>query len=105
MNIHDEKSLILVDNISKYYGTFKALDSVRFTVKAGERVAVAGPSGSGKSSLLNSLAGIIHPEKGRVLVDGNDLAKLRSRKEMCIGEPIWKIRQTPSTSHRGRAPD
>ena len=52
-------------------------------MKAGERVAVAGPSGSGKSSLLNSLAGIIHPENGRVLVDGNDLAKLRSRNEMC----------------------
>ena len=83
MNIHDKKSLILVDNISKYYGSFKALDSVRFTVNAGERVAVAGPSGSGKSSLLNSLAGIIHPEKGQVLVDGNDLAKLQSRKEMC----------------------
>ena len=83
MNIHDKKPLILVDNISKYYGSFKALDSVRFTVKAGERVAVAGPSGSGKSSLLNSLAGVIHPEKGQVLVDGNDLAKLQSRKEMC----------------------
>ncbi|GIT13383.1 MAG: hypothetical protein CM1200mP35_02030 [Chloroflexota bacterium] len=46
-------------------------------------MGVAGPSGSGKTSLLHSLAGIIHPDYGEVLVDGNDLAELQSRKKRC----------------------
>ena len=77
------KSLIVAHNVTKYYGPFKALDSVTFTAEPGELVAVAGPSGSGKTSLLHSLAGIIHPDYGEVLVDGNDLAELQSRKKRC----------------------
>lgn len=83
MIIDSKKYLIVAHDITKYYGSFQALDSVAFTVEAGERVAVAGPSGSGKTSLLNSLAGIIHPDQGQVIVDGNDLAKSKSRKETC----------------------
>ena len=83
MIIDENKSLIVARNVTKYYGPFKALDSVTFTAEPGELVAVAGPSGSGKTSLLHSLAGIIHPDYGEVLVDGNDLAELQSRKERC----------------------
>jgi len=78
----EDKILVIVDHISKYYGPLKALDSVNFVVKDGERVAVAGPSGSGKSSLLNLLAGILQPDQGQVLLDGNDLSELLSRKEL-----------------------
>ena len=83
MIIDEKKSLIVARNVTKYYGPFKALDSVTFTAEPGELVAVAGPSGSGKTSLLHSLAGIIHPDSGEVLVDGNDLAALQSRKQRC----------------------
>lgn len=45
-------------------------------VDAGRRVALIGPSGSGKSTLLNLIAGILVPQKGRVLIDGTDLGQL-----------------------------
>ncbi|MCK4713089.1 MAG: ATP-binding cassette domain-containing protein, partial [Marinosulfonomonas sp.] len=45
-----------------------------FTVKTGERVAVIGPSGGGKSTLLSVIAGFLAPTRGRVLWNGNDLA-------------------------------
>lgn len=50
------------------------LDEVSLTVGAGEFVALLGPSGSGKSTLLKVAAGLIQPERGRVLIDGAPLA-------------------------------
>ncbi len=55
------------------------LDSVSFTVAAGERVAIVGESGSGKSTLLGLMAGLDTPTRGRVTIDGQDLARLSER--------------------------
>lgn len=51
-----------------------ALEGCSLSVAAGERVALMGPSGSGKSSLLHCLAGVLTPDSGSVLFDGVDLA-------------------------------
>lgn len=56
-----------------------ALDDVTLTVAAGELVAITGPSGSGKSSLLAVAGTLITPESGRILVDGTDVATLDAR--------------------------
>ncbi|MDT0445922.1 thiol reductant ABC exporter subunit CydD [Streptomyces johnsoniae] len=53
-----------------------ALAGVRLTVAPGETVALTGPSGGGKSTLLAALLGLVRPAAGRVLVDGRDLADL-----------------------------
>lgn len=50
-----------------------ALNGVSFSVKPGERVAIVGPSGSGKSVLLECLAGLRRPQSGRVLIGGRDI--------------------------------
>jgi ATP-binding cassette subfamily C exporter for protease/lipase len=50
------------------------LDQINLTIEAGEVVAIIGPSGAGKTSLLKVLCGIYQPTKGRVLIDGADLA-------------------------------
>jgi polar amino acid transport system ATP-binding protein len=59
--------------ISKYFGTFKALDRVSFDVYDGEKVVIIGPSGSGKSTLLRSINGLERVDRGRILVDGVDI--------------------------------
>ncbi|HEY9565268.1 MAG TPA: ABC transporter ATP-binding protein [Nocardioides sp.] len=57
-------------------GRLTALDDVSMTVQRGELVAVVGPSGSGKSSLLAVAATLIHPDTGRVLVDAHEVTGL-----------------------------
>lgn len=56
--------------------TVHALAGVDLTIGAGEFVALTGPSGSGKSSLLNLLGCLDHPSEGRYLIEGNDVAHL-----------------------------
>ena len=59
----------------------RAVDGVSLQVRAGEFVALLGSSGSGKSSLLNLIAGLDHPSSGSVIVEGKNLAQL-SRPEL-----------------------
>jgi putative ABC transport system ATP-binding protein len=68
------------------YGETPALDGVDLAVAAGSRTAVMGPSGSGKSSLVHALAGILRPDAGEVWLDGERLDALgeaaRSRRRL-----------------------
>ncbi len=57
-----------------------ALDNVSLNIEKGEFVAITGPSGSGKSTLANIIGGLDKPSKGTVVVDGNDLSKVRDGK-------------------------
>ena len=59
----------------------RAVDGITLTVRAGEFVALLGSSGSGKSSVLNLIAGLDRPTSGSVIVQGRDLAQL-SREEL-----------------------
>jgi len=72
--------MIVAENLSKTYRVGKvdvpALRGVSFTVEKGEFVAVVGPSGSGKSTLFYLLGGLTHADSGRVVVDGEDFARL-----------------------------
>ena len=71
---------VIIDNLSKTYGrqetAVQALKQVSLTVNPGEFLAVMGPSGSGKSSLLHCAAGLDRPSGGRVRLLGVDLASL-----------------------------
>jgi putative ABC transport system ATP-binding protein len=74
-------ALIETQELTKVYGDGEgvlALDSVDMTIHQGEMVAVMGPSGSGKSTLLNMLGGLDQPTSGKVLIDGQDLDKVRN---------------------------
>jgi ABC-2 type transport system ATP-binding protein len=65
---------IQVKDVSKLYGTQKALDSVSFEVRSGEIVAFLGPNGAGKSTMMKIITGFIPASSGTVLVNGLDSA-------------------------------
>ncbi|MCX4764702.1 ABC transporter ATP-binding protein [Streptomyces sp. NBC_01275] len=71
-----EGSLLTAEDLHKAYGPTLALDGAEFSIHAGEVVAVMGPSGSGKSTLLHCLAGIVTPDSGSILYNGQDLATM-----------------------------
>ena len=66
------------DEVTLSYGsgTRPALDRVSLEIRPGEKVALVGPSGSGKSSLIHLLARFYHPGAGRITLDGHDLEAL-----------------------------
>jgi putative ABC transport system ATP-binding protein len=70
------RPLIIVEQVSKHYGSLRALDGVSFTVERGEWVAIMGPSGSGKTTLVNLLGGLDRPTAGRLVVDGQVLNEM-----------------------------
>ena len=75
---------ILVEDLSKNFGTFKALDHVNLEIKTGSLVALVGPSGSGKSTLLRVIAGLDEPNSGRIWLSGKNATYL-SIQEREIG--------------------
>lgn len=68
--------MLVIENLSKHYGTRSVLDGVTFAVGAGEYIAIVGESGAGKSTLLNIIAGLERADAGTILIDGADMANL-----------------------------
>ena len=71
---------IEVNNISKNFGNFVAVDNVSLHIETGELVALLGPSGSGKTTLLRIIAGLETPDTGEVLFHGEDASAVSVRK-------------------------
>jgi phospholipid/cholesterol/gamma-HCH transport system ATP-binding protein len=69
--------MIEIRHLSKRFGAQVVLDGVDLTVQDGETLALLGPSGTGKSVLLKSIIGLIRPDRGEVIVDGQHVAKLK----------------------------
>jgi cell division transport system ATP-binding protein len=71
--------MIEFDNVSKQYSRDAyALRDISLSIPDGELIFLAGPSGAGKSTLLKMIAGIEKPSSGRVMVNGQDVSKLKS---------------------------
>ncbi|MFD8816623.1 ABC transporter ATP-binding protein [Streptomyces sp. NPDC059627] len=71
-------------NVTKLYSrgkdTVRALDGIDLTIADGDRLVIQGPTGGGKSTLLQMLGGLDRPTSGEVVLDGTDLAKLSETK-------------------------
>lgn len=65
--------MIDIINLSKKFGKVHALDDVSFQIKEGKIIGIFGINGVGKSTILKSIAGVIRPDKGKILIDGEEI--------------------------------
>jgi ABC-2 type transport system ATP-binding protein len=70
-----DQPLLRVDQLSKHYGSLRAVDQVSMHVHAGEIVGLVGPNGAGKTTALRCCVGILRLTSGSVLVAGHDLVQ------------------------------
>src|SRR4030042_4326353 len=70
-------SFLTVKEVTKYFGGFRAVHDLSFEVQPGEILGLIGPNGAGKTTAFNLIAGFIHPTRGQVLLDGEDLVGMK----------------------------
>ena len=61
---------IEIKNLSKNYKSHKVIENMNVTFPGGKIIGILGPNGSGKSTLIKMLAGVLQPNKGQILIDG-----------------------------------
>ena len=90
-------ALLHVDNLTKRFGGFIALDGVELVVEPGERLGLIGPNGSGKSTLVNCICGTLQNESGSVSFDGQTVDGLAAHQRTHRG--IARSFQLPRPFH------
>ncbi|MCE4617233.1 MAG: ABC transporter ATP-binding protein [Desulfurococcales archaeon] len=86
---------LTAENLVKHYGRFPALENTRLTLETGRVTGFIGPNGAGKTTTIKSILGLVHPDKGRILLDGrNILGDHRARKHFAYAPevpeaPLW----------------
>ena len=110
-------SIIQMKDVNKWFGDFQVLKNINLEVQEKQKIVVCGPSGSGKSTLIRCINRLEEHQKGKIVVDGNELSertkdieKIRAEVGMvfqqfnlfphlsildnCTLAPIW-VRKTP----------
>ena len=72
--------LLQVDRLAKRFGGLTAVDDVSFALASGEILGLIGPNGAGKTTLFNLITGVLKPNDGRVLLQGEDITALSVRR-------------------------
>jgi len=93
-----KEPLLKISNIDVFHGTFQALWDVSLEVKPGEIVGLIGANTSGKSTLLDAISGLLHPAKGKIEFEGQDISTMEPFRIVELG-----ITQVPEG--RGIFPD
>jgi branched-chain amino acid transport system ATP-binding protein len=78
-------TILDVRAVSRRFGGLQALSNVTFSVSQGEIVGVIGPNGAGKTTLFSTLMGLIRPDSGSVMLEGEPLAGLKPHKVAALG--------------------
>jgi branched-chain amino acid transport system ATP-binding protein len=76
---------IVVSEMTRKFGSITAVDHVSFEVDEGEFFGFLGPNGAGKTTLINCLTGILRPDRGAMVFDGQELSGLSPHRIACLG--------------------
>jgi branched-chain amino acid transport system ATP-binding protein len=77
--------ILTLDNLTKSFGSLKAVDLSHLDVAQGEALGIIGPNGAGKSTLFNLITGLHTPDSGTVTFDGNDITGAPPRQRCIAG--------------------
>ena len=86
--------MITLHNVSKRFGSFKAVQSVSLNIKPGEIHGIIGPSGAGKSTLLRMMNFLETPDEGDIIVNDNKLNNLKSKQVRQLRQSLGMIFQS-----------
>ena len=78
-------ALLEVKDMCTYYGAIKAVKGISFTVEEGEIVTLIGSNGAGKSTTMNTIAGIVPITSGQILFEGQDISKMSGHERVKKG--------------------
>src|SRR6202011_1109337 len=87
--------LLSVQNVSKTFGSLRAVAGADLTINEGEIIGLIGPNGAGKSTFFNCLAGDLEPTGGHVRFEGRDVTRLPAEQHARLG--IGRTFQVPAT--------
>src|SRR5688572_6412250 len=71
---------LIIQDVTKAFGSFKAVDHISLSVPHGKFVCLLGPSGCGKTTLLRMIAGLEEPTSGKIVLDGEDITPVPTHK-------------------------
>jgi branched-chain amino acid transport system ATP-binding protein len=78
-------ALLRIENLSKHFGGFTALDHVSVDVGKGERFGLIGPNGSGKTTLINCISGALQNDQGSIRFEGAEISRMPAYKRTRLG--------------------
>lgn len=86
--------LLKVEDLSVNYGVIHAVKKVSFEVNEGEIVTLIGANGAGKTTILKTISGLLHPTSGKIIYDNREIQRQKSQKTVANG-----ISQVPEGRH------
>src|SRR2546428_6218764 len=81
-------------DVEKSFGEMKVLDGVSFGVKEGETFGILGPSGAGKTVTLTLIVGLLKPDSGRIIVDGEDITNMTEQELAHVRRKVQLVFQS-----------
>ena len=85
-------ALLEVRSVSKRFGGVTALSGMDLEVREGEIVGLIGPNGAGKTTLFNCISGALHPDEGRIVLNGVDISRARPERVCRLGiARTWQV--------------
>ena len=100
INLAEE--ILVIKNLKKHFvtpqGTVRAVDGISFSVREGETFGLIGESGSGKSTVAYTTAGIYHPTEGRIVFKKQDISRECSKRPKFLKKEIQIVFQDPGSS-------